>query len=224
MSRSNASTNPAASSALPRARRARPSRGLTLIELLITLAVLSIVAAMLIPQLGQQSPDQLMAAAEIVAADVEYARSLAVVNNSKYQITFDVPANRYRLRHSGANTLLHVLPPSAFRRNDDPPDQQTTDLADLPLADPAVELVRVIAGDGMLTSVSDVEFTPLGGTTRIAMTTIWLQCGQSDDARFIPIEINPATGLVEIGAMVDSLPAGVVALEGEAVAEPANEL
>jgi prepilin-type N-terminal cleavage/methylation domain-containing protein len=194
-------------------------RGLTLVELLITLVVISIVAAMLIPQLGQQIPDQLLAAAEIVAADVEYARSLAVVNNSKYKITFEVPENRYYLMHTGTNTLLHVLPPSAFRQNDDPPDRQTTDLADLPMSNPVVELIRVTASGGALTSVSDVEFTPLGGTTRPGVTTIWLKCGSGEDALFIPIEVNPATGLVEIGAMVDSLPSDVSALPIEGTAQ-----
>ena len=213
MSRSDASTKAIAGSQPGSAASAR--RGLTLIELLITLAVISILAAMLIPQLGQQIPDQLLAVAEIVAADAEYARSLAVANNSKYKITFEVAENRYYLRHTGTNTLLHVLPSSAFAQNDDPPDRQTTDLTDLPLAEPVVDLVRVTAGSGMLTSVSDVEFTPLGGTTRSGTTTIWLQCGEGGDSRYIPIEINPATGLVEIGAMVESLPSDVAALEIE---------
>jgi prepilin-type N-terminal cleavage/methylation domain-containing protein len=193
--------------------RAGARRGLTLIELLITIIVISIVAAMLIPQLGQEIPDQLLAVAEIVAADMEYGRALAVANNSKYKFTFEVAENRYYLMHTGTNTLLHVLPSSAFKQNDDPPDRQTTDLADLPLSEPVVELVRITAGGGVLTSVSDVEFTPLGGTTRTGMTTIWLCCGEGAGARYISVEINPATGLVEIGPMVDSLPSSVAALE-----------
>jgi hypothetical protein len=35
----------------------------------------------MIPRMGQQVPDQLLAVSEIVAADLDYARSLAVVNN-----------------------------------------------------------------------------------------------------------------------------------------------
>jgi prepilin-type N-terminal cleavage/methylation domain-containing protein len=211
MTRSNASTSLPSRPAGSLLRRAL-ARGLTLVELLITLAVISIVAAMLIPQMGQQVPDQLTAVAEIVAADLEYARSLAVVNNSKYEITFETADNRYYLRHSGANTLLHVLPASAFRQHDDPPDQQTSDLDDLPLAQPIVELIKVTSGSGVVTPVSEVEFTPLGGTTRSAVTTVWLRCGQGGDRRFIPIEVNPATGLVEIGALTKTLPSNVAAL------------
>ena len=197
----------------------RAPRGLSLIELLITLAIVSILAAMLIPRMGQQIPDQLLSVSEIVAADMEYARSLAVVNNSKYKVTFTPAQNRYVLRHSGTNTLLHVLPASPFRKSTDLPDQQTTDLFDLPLAHPPVQLHSVIAAGATLESVTDIEFTSLGGTSRTAPTTIWLACGSSADRRFVSIDINPATGLVEIGALTKSLPANVVAL---ADAVPAN--
>lgn len=200
---------PAASS---RGKRAGASTGLTLVELLITIVVVSIVAAMLIPQLGRQIPDQLGAVAQIVAADLEYARSLAVINNSKYRVSFDVAENRYVLRHSGANTLLHALPASPFRQGDDPPDAQTTELAGLPIAQPEVRLSRIAAGSGPVTSVSDVEFNALGGTTRSSLTTVWLSCGSGSDARYIPIEINPATGLVEVGELSKSLPSQVAAL------------
>ncbi len=215
MTRSNASTTRFFAGDSPGRRprcTARRSGGLTLVELLITLAVISIVAAMLIPQLGQQIPDQLSAAAQIVASDLEYARALAVANNSKYKVTFERAQNRYYLRHSGANTLLQVLPTSPFRQTTDPPDQQTSDLDDLPLASPVVEIARVTSGVGVVTAVSDVEFTPLGGTTRSAVTTVWLRCGQGGDTIFVPIEINPATGLGEIGSLTTSLPTNVAAL------------
>jgi len=209
---------PPNASKISRTRR-RTHRGLSLIELLITLAIVSILAAMLIPRMGQQVPDQLLSVSEIVAADLEYARSLAVVNNSKYQVTFEPAQNRYVLRHSGLNTLLHVLPASPFRQVSDEPDQQTTALSDLPLAQPMVSLHSVVAAGGTLTSVSDVEFTPLGGTTRTERTVVWLLCGNGAERRFISVEINPATGLVEIGSLTKSLPANVAALAAQAVAE-----
>jgi prepilin-type N-terminal cleavage/methylation domain-containing protein len=197
-----------------RSRGGRNSRalGLTLVELLITLVVISILAAMLVPQMGQQIPDQLTAVAEIVAADLDYARSLAVINNSKYCLTFEPDENRYVLRHSGANTLLHVLPASPFRQTTDAPDQQTTELDDLPLTQPTVRLLEVLSDNGTLAVESDLEFTPLGGTTRSATTVVWLACGGGADERFVPIRVNPATGLVEIGALCNSLPAGVAAV------------
>jgi prepilin-type N-terminal cleavage/methylation domain-containing protein len=204
----------------------RPAaRGLTLIELLITVAVISIVAAMLIPQLGGHVPDQLSSVAQIVASDLEYARSLAVINNSKYLVTFEPAQNRYYLRHSGSNTLLNVLPTSPFRQSDDPPDQQTSDLTRLPLAHPVVELLKATSGSGVVSAAADVEFTSLGGTTRSAATTVWLRCGDGADARYISVEINPATGLIEIGPLLKTLPNNVATLVAAdlAAAEAAGE-
>jgi prepilin-type N-terminal cleavage/methylation domain-containing protein len=191
---------------------ARPARGLSLIELLLAVAILSILAAALIPQLGQQVPDQLLAAAEVVASDLEYSRSLAVANASTYRIRFTPSENRYVLQHSGANTLLHVLPKSPFRASNDLPDRQTTDLDELPLMQPAVELSRVVSRGSTVASVTDVEFTPLGGTTQANSTVVWLTCGSGSNRCFVAIAINPITGIVEIEPLTKSLPTNVSAV------------
>src|SRR5262245_34228644 len=201
--------------------RRRAPGGLSLIELLITLAIISILAAMLIPRIGEHVPDQLLAVSEIVASDLEYARSLAVANNSKYQITFAPTENRYVLRHSpGGNPLLDVLPASPFRKPTDGPREQTTDLADLPLTQPVVILHSVIAAGSTTEAVSDVEFMPLGGTTRTDPTIIWLVCGGGIEQRFVAITINPTTGLVFIGQLTKSLPANVVAAAKQSPIKP----
>src|SRR5262245_26210309 len=80
---------------------ARSRAALTLIELLMTIAVLGILAAILIPQITGDLPERLNAAAQVVSTDLDYARSLAVANNTSYRITFDTANNRYVLRHSG---------------------------------------------------------------------------------------------------------------------------
>jgi prepilin-type N-terminal cleavage/methylation domain-containing protein len=201
-----------------RVNRSAPKRppslreGLTLVELLVTLAVIAILAAVIIPHMGTQIPEQIEAAAEIVAADLEYARSLAVANGSNYRLTFEPDAEQYYLQHSGSNTLLAVLPASPFRQNDDPPDRQTTRLTDLPLAQPVVRLEAVVAGSGTPASVTDIEFTALGNTTRTDATVLWLGCGAAGDERFISIQVNPATGLVELGPVLTELPSAVASL------------
>src|SRR5688572_24198019 len=84
-------------------------RGLTLIELLLTIAVLGILAAILLPQLSGDLPERLNAGAQVISTDLDYARSLAVANNTSYRITFDPASNRYYLRHSGTNPQFNTL-------------------------------------------------------------------------------------------------------------------
>jgi prepilin-type N-terminal cleavage/methylation domain-containing protein len=182
---------------------------LTLIELLLTIAVLGILAAILVPQLSGDLPERLNAGAQVVSADLDYARSLAVANNSSYRLTFDAPSNSYYLQHSGANALLNTLPRSPFRQNDDPAERQTTKLSLLPLPEPGVRLVGVVLIQGSLQATSSLEFTPLGGTTSTSPTVIWLTCSGGTLARFISVQVDPVTGLVTIGPIQSALPAPV---------------
>ena len=68
--------------------RPRLLRGFTLIELLAVVAVISILAAIVIPFLRSTYADQLKATAQVVEADLERARNLALTNQSKYRLVF----------------------------------------------------------------------------------------------------------------------------------------
>jgi prepilin-type N-terminal cleavage/methylation domain-containing protein len=192
--------------------RVRLRRGLSLIELLLTLAVLGILAAALIPQLTADLPERLDAAAQIVAADLDYARALAVANNSTYRVTFQPAQNQYYLRHTGGNPLFSALPRSPFRQNDDPVDQQTTRLADLPLPEPAVRLVTLVVMQGAGQTAAHVEFKALGETASKYESVVWLSCGQGAARRYISVHVNPITGLTEIGPLRGALPSAVASL------------
>jgi Tfp pilus assembly protein FimT len=191
---------------------------LTLVELLMTIAVLGILAAILIPQLSGDLPERLSAAAQVVAADLDYARSLAVANNTTYRISFDVANNRYVLRHSGTAAQFNTLPPSPYRQNDDPVTQQTTNIAALPIPEPGVRLVAVVQMQGGGTSASEVEFTTLGGTTCPQSTVVWLACGQGTVRRYLSVSADPITGLVAIGSPVATLPSSIATIAQQNVA------
>jgi prepilin-type N-terminal cleavage/methylation domain-containing protein len=183
---------------------------LTLIELLLTIAILAILAALIIPGISGDIPERLSAVAQIVASDLDYARSLAVANNSKYLLTFDTIDDYYVLKHSGTNAVLNTLPTSPFRHQYDTAETQSTDLTKLPIS-PSVELVAVVRPLASQVAM-DLEFTPLGGTATTYETQIWLTCGQGATQRFQSVAVNPITGLVEIGPVLGSLPAPVQAL------------
>ncbi len=186
--------------------------------MLLTLAVLGILAAVLIPQLSGDLPERLSAAAQVISTDLDYARSLAVSNNTSYQITFYPPQNEYVLRHSGTNPQFHTLPRSPFRQSDDAVTQQTTALSELPIPEPRVRLIAALRMQGGGQSVTQVEFTPLGGTTSGNPTVLWLACGNGSLKRFQSISIDHVTGLATIGSPVTALPSAIQSIVQQAQA------
>jgi len=194
------------------ASSAGTAAGFTLLELLLTIAVIGILAAALIPQLTSDLPERLTYGAQVVASDLDYARALAVANNSKYRVSFDTSNNRYYLKHSGTDTTLNTLPASPFRQTTDASDTQTTDLAKLPLPEPHVQLAVVVRMQSNGQSTTEVEFTPQGGTTAAYQTVVWLTCGSGSNQRYISVTVNPTTGLTEIGPLAGALPSNIASL------------
>lgn len=178
--------------------RRQSSAGFTLIELLVVIAVLGILAALVMPSSEPSIHDQLRSAARIMATDLLYARSLALTNNSTYEVTFDTTQNRYVVAHSGSSPGLDTLPNSPFRDPGDPPDEHIVDFDDLPHLGPTVELVTVAAGDTPLAKVDDVEFGSLGQTTRPKQTIVWLAAGRGTERLYVRIVIDAITGLPEV--------------------------
>jgi type II secretory pathway pseudopilin PulG len=183
------------------------------LELLLVIAVVGILVLLVLPSSQPGVHDQLQATARIVAADLAYARGLAVSNNSNYRFTFDLPNNRYVMQHSGSNSTLATLPDSPFRSPGDPPTQHIVRLGDLPHLGPTVKLVVAATGTTSSTRTDTLEFGPLGQTTATSPTTIWLSAGSNADARYITVQVNPVTGLADVGPFGrDGPPPGLVGL------------
>lgn len=186
----------------------RQSPGFTLIELLIVIAVMGILVGLVLPRINPSIHEQLRAVAHILRTDLAYARSLAVTNNSTYRLTFDTTNNRYVLEHTGSNVALDTLPDSPFRDPSDPPDQHIVELDELPRIGDGVRLVTAAVSGTPDQRVDDVEFGPLGGTTRSNPTTIWLAAGRDPDTQYVRLTVDPVTGLTEIQAYTGEAPPG----------------
>jgi prepilin-type N-terminal cleavage/methylation domain-containing protein len=184
-------------------------RGFSLAEVLIVVLIMAVLTAAVLPYFEANAPDQLDAAAQIVAADLDYARSLAVAGGSNYRVTFDASLQRYVLEHTGANSLLDTLPNSPFRKPDDPLDQHIVDLADLPHLGRDVEIAGLRTAGSSPQTVTTVEFGPLGSLTRSENTLVWLTAGDGDEPLYLSVEVDAVTGLATVGEIQSARPTGL---------------
>lgn len=87
-------------------KAARPAGGFTLIEIIAVVVILAIAAMIAIPAFSGASEMQLKSAADKLAADIEYAKSLAVTTQKVHRVTFNVNAKSYDIRDMSTNTIV----------------------------------------------------------------------------------------------------------------------
>lgn len=88
--------------------RARPTvHGFTLLELLVVLAILSIVATVILPALFKSSVTELKASARAVAAGLRETRSFAITRHQATAFTLDVSEKTFA---TGGVRRSHTLP------------------------------------------------------------------------------------------------------------------
>lgn len=180
--------------------------GFTLVELLIVLTVMGIVAAMIVPQLEPGAAHQLRAVGAIVVSDLDYARHLAVANQSTYRVDFDASGARYVITHSGANSAYDTLPNSPFRHTGDPPTEHICRFDDLPHVGVRVDFLGIAFES---TTGNRLEFDSLGSVTNGGNATIWLAGGVGQTRYYLPIVVNGTTGLATVGELTHAQPLAV---------------
>lgn len=83
--------------------------GFTMIEIIVVVVILSIAAAMAVPMLSSAGTMQIRAAGNMVAADLEYAKSMAISRGQRYSVEFDKTAETYRLVDQSGNVIPHPV-------------------------------------------------------------------------------------------------------------------
>lgn len=180
----------------------RQRSGYTLVELLTVLVVLGILAALLIPSANPSIQARLESAAQLVAGDLAYARSLAISRNRAFRATWDLQQNRYTIAPAGGASGSAVpLDPFASDRAARP-DTYVTDLDEVPGI--AGIVLHKVLGVGPA-EATYIEFGPYGETSKAEESVIWLAASSGGNERYVAVRVNPVTGL----ATVDLNRAGV---------------
>jgi prepilin-type N-terminal cleavage/methylation domain-containing protein len=73
------------------------NRGFTMIEVLVVMVIIAIAAMMVIPMMSSAADTQLRSAANMIAADLEYAKSMAIGRQKVYSVVFDASAESYHI-------------------------------------------------------------------------------------------------------------------------------
>lgn len=83
--------------------------GFTVIEILILAVLLTIVALTAVPMMSSAGSIQLRAASNMIAADLEYAKSMAISRGQNYSVVFDQNSESYQIEDQNNNVIPHPV-------------------------------------------------------------------------------------------------------------------
>jgi prepilin-type N-terminal cleavage/methylation domain-containing protein len=80
------------------------SGGFTLAEILLVVLIIAIAAMIVVPMIGSMDSVQIRSAANMIAADLEYAKSMAISRQKNYSVVF--PSSSYYEVHDHNGVMI----------------------------------------------------------------------------------------------------------------------
>ena len=158
-----------------RRTRAPAEAGFTLVELLIVVMILVLVAALALPYLSSTSDLDVISAARVLTADMQYAQNVSITTQVPVTVTFDVAANIYQLGNA-SGLLIHPITKAEY----------TVDFASMSGFD-GLDIVSADFGGG-----GTVTFDALGAADNAG--TVTLQAGTQQCL----VNVQAVTGKVTV--------------------------
>jgi len=81
----------------------------TLVELLIVIAIITIAALTAIPMMSSAASVQIRSAANMLTADLEYAKSMSISRGQNYSVVFDKNTESYWIEDQNDNVIPHPV-------------------------------------------------------------------------------------------------------------------
>jgi len=163
-------------------RRSKPDllirrNAFTLVEIMLVIVIMGIVAAIAIPMLSKAGSVQVRAAAEMVAADMEYAKSMAISRQQNYTVDFDTAAESYSIKDKDGVIITHPVKTDF---------DYTIDFT----ADSRISSVKISTAD--FNSTTQVTFDRLGAPDNAGTITL------TADGITATVTVEAVTGYVSI--------------------------
>ena len=80
--------------------------GFTVVELLIVVVIIAIAALTAIPMMSSADSFQIKSAANMIAADLEYAKTIAISRGQTFSVVFDKATETYRIIDDQSGTVI----------------------------------------------------------------------------------------------------------------------
>ncbi len=164
----------------------RMAGGFTFIELVVVMIVLGIAALLAVPMFSSAADSQLQAAANTIAADLEYVKNLAITRQMNLTVVFDSANESYLVQETATGTTIaHPTKAGSTFTVNFAPDHRTNQ----------VDFTALF--DGVSSITFDYLGTPYSGTgtaSAMAAGQISLTAGTFSTT----VTVEPVTGYVSI--------------------------
>lgn len=87
----------------------RGERAFTIIEIIVVVVIISIAALIAIPTLSSAGDSQVRSAANMIAADIEYAKNMAISHQQNYSVIFNSNTNSYKICDKDGATIKQPI-------------------------------------------------------------------------------------------------------------------
>ena len=171
----------------------KSKQGFTIVELIIVVVIMAIAAALAVPMMSSAADLQIRTASNMVAADIEYAKNLAVSRQKNHAIVLNSTNDSYDVRvYNSATTSWDVI---------EHPTKTGTNLSVSFPNDNRLSSVDMTTVDFQPNGNTSITFDYLGSPYSGLGTTNPLNSGQivlSASGFNMTIIVQPVTGYVTI--------------------------
>ncbi|MBN1126217.1 MAG: prepilin-type N-terminal cleavage/methylation domain-containing protein [Sedimentisphaerales bacterium] len=166
--------------------------GFTFIEIIVVMVILGIAALMAVPMFSSAADIQVRTAANMIAADLEYAKSMAITFQQNYSLVFVPGSEQYQVQDQTGAVITHPTNPGVTFLIDFTADNRTGQVD--------IVSANFSGASGTVQAVTfDYLGTPYAGTpaTGLEMLNGGI-VALSADTFNLTVTVEPVTGYVTI--------------------------